>query len=83
VPVTNRCVGAKILATDDRPKRVTGLFEYQAADRTADNPLGLQAKDLPGTPATAPQSFYLDSEWWAKNGKGVEKRFQEWLLTAK
>ena len=42
-----------------------------------------QAKDLPGTPATAPQSFYLDSEWWAKNGKAVEKRFQEWLLTAK
>ena len=42
-----------------------------------------QAKDLPGTPATASQSFYLDSEWWAKNGKAVEKRFQEWLLTAK
>jgi len=42
-----------------------------------------QAKDLPGTPATAPQSFYLDPEWWAKNGKAVEKRFQEWLLTAK
>jgi succinate dehydrogenase / fumarate reductase flavoprotein subunit len=41
VPVTNRCVGAKILATDDRPKRVTGLFEFHAADRTADNPLGL------------------------------------------
>jgi putative spermidine/putrescine transport system substrate-binding protein len=42
-----------------------------------------QAKDLPGTPATAPQSFYLDPEWWAKNGKVVEKRFQEWLLTAR
>ena len=42
-----------------------------------------QAKDLPGTPATAPQSFYLDPEWWAKNGNAVEKRFQEWLLTAK
>lgn len=42
-----------------------------------------QAKDLPGTPATASQSFYLDSDWWAKNGKPVEKRFQEWLLTAK
>jgi putative spermidine/putrescine transport system substrate-binding protein len=42
-----------------------------------------QAKDLPGTPATAPQSFYLDPEWWAANGKAVEKRFQEWLLTAK
>ena len=42
-----------------------------------------QAKDLPGTPATAPNSFYLDPEWWAQNGKPVEKRFQEWLLTAK
>jgi putative spermidine/putrescine transport system substrate-binding protein len=42
-----------------------------------------QAKDLPGTPATAPQSFYLDPEWWAANGKAVEKRFQEWLLTAR
>ena len=42
-----------------------------------------QAKDLPGTPATASQSFYLDPDWWAKNGKAVEKRFQEWLLTAK
>jgi putative spermidine/putrescine transport system substrate-binding protein len=42
-----------------------------------------QAKDLPGTPATAPQSFYLDPDWWAKNGRAVEKRFQEWLLTAR
>src|SRR5215470_2287107 len=42
-----------------------------------------QAKDLPGTPATAPNSFYLDPEWWAQNGRPVEKRFQEWLLTAK
>jgi putative spermidine/putrescine transport system substrate-binding protein len=42
-----------------------------------------QAKDLPGTPATAPDSFYLDPDWWAKNGKAVEKRFQEWLLTAR
>jgi putative spermidine/putrescine transport system substrate-binding protein len=42
-----------------------------------------KAKDLPGTPATAAQSFYLDPEWWATNGRAVEKRFQEWLLTAK
>jgi succinate dehydrogenase / fumarate reductase flavoprotein subunit len=41
VPVLNRCVGAKILATDDKPKRVTGLLAFHAADRTADNPLGL------------------------------------------
>ncbi len=42
-----------------------------------------QAKDLPGTPATAPDSFYLDPDWWAKNGTGVQKRYQEWLLTAR
>ena len=41
VAVLNRCVGAKILATDDKPKRVTGLLAFNAADRTADNPLGL------------------------------------------
>ena len=41
VPVLNRCVGAKILTTYDEPKRVAGLLAFRAADRTAQNPLGL------------------------------------------
>ena len=41
VPVLNRCVGAKILMTDDEPRRVTGLLAFHAADRTTQNPLGL------------------------------------------
>jgi succinate dehydrogenase/fumarate reductase flavoprotein subunit len=33
VPVLNRCVGAKILATDDEPRHVAGLLAFHAADR--------------------------------------------------
>jgi putative spermidine/putrescine transport system substrate-binding protein len=40
-----------------------------------------QAKDLPGTPATLPNSFVLDGIWWGQNGTKVGQRFQEWLLT--
>ncbi len=63
VPVLNRCVGAKILATDDKPKRVTGLLAFHAADRTADNPLGLvviRCADLV-TAAGGPGELYRDS----------------------
>jgi len=64
--------------------QILKILGYSPTSRTAIARIDAeQARDLPGTPATAPQSFYLDPEWWARNGKAVEKRFQEWLLTAK
>jgi succinate dehydrogenase / fumarate reductase, flavoprotein subunit len=41
VPVLNRCVGAKILVTDDEPRRIAGLLAFHAPARTAGNPFGL------------------------------------------
>jgi succinate dehydrogenase / fumarate reductase flavoprotein subunit len=63
VPVLNRCVGAKILAAGDKPKRITGLLAFHAADRTADNPLGLaviRCADLV-IAAGGPGELYRDS----------------------
>jgi succinate dehydrogenase / fumarate reductase, flavoprotein subunit len=63
VPVLNRCVGAKILAADDEPTRVMGLFAFHAADRTAQNPLGLaviRCADLV-IAAGGPGELYRDS----------------------
>ena len=63
VPVLNRCVGAKILMTDDEPKRVTGLLAFHAADRTAQNPFGLaviRCADLV-IAAGGPGELYRDS----------------------
>lgn len=39
-----------------------------------------QAKNLPGTPATLPDGFLLDADWWAKNGDTVQRRYNDWLL---
>jgi succinate dehydrogenase / fumarate reductase flavoprotein subunit len=63
VPVLNRCVGAKILTTDDEPRRLTGLLAFHAADRTAQNPLGLaviRCADLV-IAAGGPGELYRDS----------------------
>ncbi len=63
VPVLNRCVGAKILLTDGEPKRVSGVLAFHAADRTADNPLGLaviRCGDLV-IAAGGPGELYRDS----------------------
>jgi succinate dehydrogenase / fumarate reductase flavoprotein subunit len=63
VPVLNRCVGARILAADDEPKRVAGLLAFHARDRTADNPLGLaviRCADLV-IAAGGPGELYRDS----------------------
>src|SRR5260370_937564 len=62
-PGMNCGVGAKILGTDDKAKRVTGLLAFHAADRTADNPLGLvviRCADLV-TAAGGPGELYRDS----------------------
>jgi putative spermidine/putrescine transport system substrate-binding protein len=40
-----------------------------------------QAKDLPGTSATLPTSFYLNSAWWGANGAAVARRWQDWLAS--
>lgn len=63
VPVLNRCVGAKILMTNNAPKRVVGLLAFHAADRTAQNPLGLaviRCDDLV-IAAGGPGELYRDS----------------------
>jgi succinate dehydrogenase / fumarate reductase, flavoprotein subunit len=63
VPVLNRCVGARILLTDGEPKRVAGLLVVHAADRGADNPLGLaliRCADLV-IAAGGPGELYRDS----------------------
>jgi succinate dehydrogenase / fumarate reductase flavoprotein subunit len=63
VPVLNRCVGAKILVTDDEPRHVAGLLAFRAADRTAENPLGLgviRCADLV-IAAGGPGELYRDS----------------------
>jgi succinate dehydrogenase / fumarate reductase flavoprotein subunit len=63
VPVLNRCVGAKILVTDGEPKRVMGLLAFHAADRAAQNPLGLaiiRCTDLV-IAAGGPGELYRDS----------------------
>jgi succinate dehydrogenase / fumarate reductase flavoprotein subunit len=63
VPVLNRCVGAKILMTDDEPRRVAGLLAFHAADRTTQNPLGLaviRCADLV-IAAGGPGELYRDS----------------------
>jgi putative spermidine/putrescine transport system substrate-binding protein len=39
------------------------------------------AKDLPGTAATRPTSFYLNSAWWGENGVTVGRRWQDWLAS--
>ena len=41
VPVVNRCIGARILVSEGEPRRAIGLVAFHAADRRADNPLGL------------------------------------------
>jgi putative spermidine/putrescine transport system substrate-binding protein len=38
-----------------------------------------QAKDLPGTAATAPMTFYLSAAWWGENGAAVGRRWEDWL----
>jgi succinate dehydrogenase / fumarate reductase flavoprotein subunit len=63
VPVLNRCVGARILTAGDGPQRVIGLLAFHAADRTADNPLGLaviRCADLV-IAAGGPGELYRDS----------------------
>jgi succinate dehydrogenase/fumarate reductase flavoprotein subunit len=63
VPILNRCVGAKILLTDGEPKRVAGLLAFHAADRSAENPLGLaviRCADLV-VAAGGPGELYRDS----------------------
>lgn len=40
-----------------------------------------KAKDLPGTSATLPTSFYLNAAWWGENGTKVAKRWQDWLAS--
>ena len=67
VPVLNRCVGATILMTAEEPnrvpKRVLGLLAFHAADRTAQNPLGLaiiRCSDLV-IAAGGPGELYRDS----------------------
>ena len=63
VPVLNRCMGAKILVSDDEPRRVMGLLAFHAADRTARNPLGLaiiRCADLV-VAAGGPGELYRDS----------------------
>ncbi len=63
VPVLNRCVGAKILAAGEEPKRVMGLLAFHTADRTAKNPLGLaiiRCADLV-IAAGGPGELYRDS----------------------
>src|SRR6266566_2327197 len=63
VPVLMRCVGAKILAAGEEPKRVMGLLAFHAADRTAKNPLGLaiiRCADLV-IAAGGPGELYRDS----------------------
>lgn len=40
-----------------------------------------KAKDLPGTAATLPTSFYLNAAWWGENGAAVGKRWQDWLAS--
>ena len=63
VPVLNRCVGAKILTAGDESKRVTGLLIFRAADRAADNPLGLAIIRCAGLVIAAggPGELYRDS----------------------
>lgn len=61
VPVLNRCVGAKILVTDE--ERVMGLLAFHAADRAAQNPFGLaviRCTDLV-IAAGGPGELYRDS----------------------
>ena len=63
VPVLNRCVGAKILVTDDEPRHVAGLLAFHAPDRTAGNPFGLviiHCADLV-IAAGGPGELYRDS----------------------
>ncbi|MFL7905251.1 extracellular solute-binding protein [Azospirillum argentinense] len=38
-----------------------------------------QAEDLPGTDATRHKGFYLNADWWGKNGAAVSRRWQDWL----
>lgn len=38
-----------------------------------------KAKDLPGTPATAGMTFYLNAHWWGQNGAAVGRRWEDWL----
>ncbi len=38
-----------------------------------------KAKDLPGTTATTATSFYLNTDWWAKNGAAVGRRWEDWM----
>jgi len=40
-----------------------------------------QAKDLPGTAATAANSFYLNSAWWGEHGASVGNRWEAWLAS--
>ena len=63
VPVLNRCVGAKILVTDDEPRRIAGQLAFHAPARAAGNPFGLviiRCADLV-IAAGGPGELYRDS----------------------
>jgi succinate dehydrogenase / fumarate reductase, flavoprotein subunit len=63
VPVVNRCVGAKILTAEGSSRRAVGLLAFHAADRAANNRLGLAVFRCEGLVLAAggPGELYRDS----------------------
>jgi putative spermidine/putrescine transport system substrate-binding protein len=57
------------------------LFNYAPVSKKAISQLDKQTQaNIPGTDATLPTSFFLNTDWWAKNLASVNQRFQQWLL---
>ena len=63
-------------------KKVLELLGYTPSRKSVLDTIDpAQARDLPGTSATVGNSFYLNADWWGKNGAAVGKRWQDWLAS--
>jgi putative spermidine/putrescine transport system substrate-binding protein len=80
----NRANAMKLIEFALRPEQQLKVLDILGYSPTAKSALAKispdQAKDLPGTPETLPNSFFLDGLWWGQNGAKVGRRFEEWLL---
>ncbi|MCC6195831.1 MAG: ABC transporter substrate-binding protein [Burkholderiales bacterium] len=81
----NKANAMKAIAYSLQPaaqERVLELLGYTPSRKSVlDKIDATRARDLPGTSATVGNSFYLNAEWWGKNGAAVGKRWQDWLAS--
>jgi len=80
-PNRDNAMKAIAYSLDPQPQaRILAALGYTPAVKSALAAIDPEkAKDLPGTAATLPTSFYLNAAWWGKNGAAIGKRWQDWL----